>query len=119
MNQSLLTNRTFDELTIGESASLIRIVGRDDIDLFATVSGDVNPAQLAQARAEADVETFTHDVTDYAAWEQVLEAYCGPDGGLDVLVNNAGLLTFGWLDEQDPASFAAVVMRVFPCSAWP
>ncbi len=71
--------------------------------------GDVNPAQLAQARAEADVETFEHDVTDYAAWERVLEAFCGPGGGLDALVNNAGLLTFGWLDEEDPASFAAVV----------
>ncbi len=38
MDRSILTNRTFDELAIGESASLVRIVGRDDIDLFATVS---------------------------------------------------------------------------------
>ncbi|MBU8542743.1 bifunctional enoyl-CoA hydratase/phosphate acetyltransferase [Roseomonas sp. ROY-5-3] len=46
MTQPLLRNRTFDEMQPGESASLVRIVGRDDIELFARVSGDVNPAHL-------------------------------------------------------------------------
>jgi acyl dehydratase len=41
-----LVNRTFDELCIGETASLVRLANPDDIKLFAAVSGDVNPAHL-------------------------------------------------------------------------
>ena len=51
MNDQILRNRIFDELQAGDSASLVRIVGRDDIDLFAAVSGDVNPAHLDAAFA--------------------------------------------------------------------
>ena len=39
----MLENRTFDEIRIGETASATRIVTRDDIALFAALSGDVNP----------------------------------------------------------------------------
>jgi phosphate acetyltransferase len=35
---AFLRNRTFDELQIGNSASIVRVVGLDDIDLFAAVS---------------------------------------------------------------------------------
>ena len=40
-----------DELQVGDTASLVRIVGRDDIDLFAAVSGDANPSHLDAAFA--------------------------------------------------------------------
>jgi phosphate acetyltransferase len=46
MIDPMIRNRTFDQLAVGESATLVRVVGRDDIDLFAAVSGDVNPAHL-------------------------------------------------------------------------
>ncbi len=42
----MLVNRTFDELSVGEAASLVRLVRTDDIKLFAAISGDVNPALL-------------------------------------------------------------------------
>ena len=54
LDQSLLRNRTFDDLAIGESASLVRVVGPDDIDLFATVSGDLNPVHLDPVFASTD-----------------------------------------------------------------
>ena len=69
MNQTILENRTFDELAIGESASLVRIVGRDDIELFATVSGDVNPAHLDAAFAATDL--FGHIVA-HGMWTGAL-----------------------------------------------
>lgn len=41
-----IQNRTFDELQPGDTASIVRPVGRDDIDLFAPVSDEVNPGHL-------------------------------------------------------------------------
>jgi len=60
MDQNFLRNRTFDALEIGESASSVRIASRDDIDLFAALSGDVNPAHLDAAFAATDL--FGHVV---------------------------------------------------------
>jgi len=47
----MIENRVFDELAIGESASLTKVVGADDIQLFAVLSGDVNPAHVDAAYA--------------------------------------------------------------------
>ena len=61
MEETLLRNRPFDELQVGDTASLVRIVGRGvDIDLFAAVSGDVNPAHLDATFAATDL--FGHIV---------------------------------------------------------
>lgn len=65
----LLRNRTYDELAIGDSASIVRIVGRDDIDLFAAVSGDVNPAHVDAAFAATDM--FGHIVA-HGMWTAAL-----------------------------------------------
>jgi acyl dehydratase len=46
MHMTFLENRTFDEIAVGESAEVTREVGKTDIELFAVVSGDVNPAHL-------------------------------------------------------------------------
>ena len=48
----LIENRTFDEITIGESASLERTVTKQDIELYATVSGDANPTHLDETFAK-------------------------------------------------------------------
>lgn len=61
MGEGFLRNRTFDDLQVGDAASLVRIVGRDDIDLFAAVSGDTNPAHLDATFAATDL--FGHIVT--------------------------------------------------------
>ncbi|MEA2740491.1 MAG: phosphate acetyltransferase [Acetobacteraceae bacterium] len=52
VGSSLIENRTFDELAVGESAQVVRFVTRSDIELFANVSGDVNPAHLDLGYAE-------------------------------------------------------------------
>ncbi|GAB2877714.1 bifunctional enoyl-CoA hydratase/phosphate acetyltransferase [Uliginosibacterium flavum] len=41
-----LQNITYDEIKVGDSATLNRTVRREDIQLFAVVSGDVNPSHL-------------------------------------------------------------------------
>jgi len=67
--QIRLTNRTFEELEIGESASLIRLVSEDDIKLFAATSGDVNPAHLDPEYAATDI--FGH-VVIHGMWTAAL-----------------------------------------------
>ncbi len=42
----MVRNRTFDELAIGDTASLQRTLTTQDIELFAIMSGDVNPQHI-------------------------------------------------------------------------
>ena len=58
MNQPALDNDwmenvTFDELSVGQSARLVRTVTQEDIQAFAAVSGDINPAHLNVEYANA------------------------------------------------------------------
>ena len=48
---ALVENRTYDEIEIGESASLSRTITKDDIELYAAVSGDANPTHLDEVFA--------------------------------------------------------------------
>ncbi|MEH6587968.1 MAG: MaoC family dehydratase [Halioglobus sp.] len=43
---SQLSNYTFDEITIGQSALYSKTVTDQDVQMFAAVSGDVNPLHL-------------------------------------------------------------------------
>ncbi len=60
-----ITNRTFGELQLGESASLVRTLTHKDIELFAVVSGDVNPAHLDEDFAKHDI---FHGVVAHGMW---------------------------------------------------
>ncbi|MBK1663196.1 enoyl-CoA hydratase [Rhodospirillum rubrum] len=48
---STLTSLTFDDLTPGQSASLSRSLTQADLDLFATVSGNIDPSHFADPPA--------------------------------------------------------------------
>lgn len=48
---SRITNVTYDEISIGQTATFTREVGERDIELFAEASGDVNPVHLDAAYA--------------------------------------------------------------------
>ena len=38
-----IENRTFDEIAVGDSATLVRTLRPEDIQMFAIMSGDFNP----------------------------------------------------------------------------
>ena len=63
--EAYLENRTFDELTVGESASLTHTVVQRDIDLFAAATGDVNPAHVDPAYAATGM---FHHVIIHGMW---------------------------------------------------
>jgi len=53
--QGMIENRTFAEIEIGDTASIIRTLNEQDIQLFALVSGDVNPAHMDADYAATDM----------------------------------------------------------------
>jgi phosphate acetyltransferase len=60
-----IENRTFDEIEVGETATLERTLSRADIELFAVMSGDVNPAHLDEEYAHSDV---FHEIIAHGMW---------------------------------------------------
>jgi len=63
--EMMIENRVFDEIAVGETASVTRTVRQEDIDLFAVVSGDVNPTHLDPAYATTDL---FHHVIIHGMW---------------------------------------------------
>lgn len=51
-----LTNRLFDEIAIGDSASIRRVCTESDLYVFANVSGNLNPAHLPDLEARFDTD---------------------------------------------------------------
>ncbi len=60
-----IENRTFDELELGDTASLVRTLTHKDLELFAIMSGDVNPAHLDETFAKSDM---FHRVAAHGMW---------------------------------------------------
>ncbi|MEM9782196.1 MAG: bifunctional enoyl-CoA hydratase/phosphate acetyltransferase, partial [Pseudomonadota bacterium] len=60
-----IENRPFDEIQVGDFAELARTLTAQDIDAFAVVSGDVNPAHVDQEFAEGDI---FHKVIAHGMW---------------------------------------------------
>lgn len=66
---SMIENHPFDELKLGDSASLVRTLGSKDIELFAVMSGDVNPAHVDEEFAKSDI---FHKVIAHGMWSATL-----------------------------------------------
>ncbi len=60
-----IQNRTFNEIEVGDSASISHVLTRQDIQLFAVMSGDVNPAHVDEEFARSD---FFHSIIAHGMW---------------------------------------------------
>src|ERR1700745_3251462 len=65
----MIENRTFDEIQLDESASLKRTLSKEDIELFAIMSGDVNPAHVDEEYARSDM---FHKIIAHGRWGAAL-----------------------------------------------
>lgn len=50
----VIENKTFDEINVGDFSELVHTLTKDDIELFAAISGDVNPAHVDNEFARTD-----------------------------------------------------------------
>lgn len=64
-DHDVIENHSFDELRIGQSARLVRTLSQADIQAFAAVSGDTNPAHLDPVYADA---SLFHGVIAHGMW---------------------------------------------------
>jgi len=60
-----IENKTFDEIKVGDTAELTRKLRVEDIELFAVMSGDVNPAHVDEEYAKSDM---FHQVIAHGMW---------------------------------------------------
>lgn len=64
-NGATIENRVFDEISPGDSASIARMLTVADLELFAVVSGDINPSHLDPVYAKTDL---FHRVVAHGMW---------------------------------------------------
>ena len=60
-----IENRTFDEIEVGDSARTTRTLSLQDIELFAAMSGDMNPVEMDPAYAR---DAMFHQVVAHGMW---------------------------------------------------
>jgi phosphate acetyltransferase len=72
---SLIENRTFDEIAVGDRASVTRCIRPEDIELFSVISGDINPAHLDPEYASTDM--FHHIISQGVLTAGLISAVLG------------------------------------------
>lgn len=74
MSEASLENKTFDEINVGDTAKITRKLTRRDIELFAVVSGDINPAHLDDEYADKSMfhGVIAHGMLSGAMFSAVL-----------------------------------------------
>ncbi len=71
------------------------------VDLLEDALGEIDQSER--------LSTAVLDVTDEAGWQSLVEATLERHERIDVLVNNAGILSYGTITDIDPADFRRVL----------
>lgn len=69
-----IENRTYDEIRVGDSATLVRTLRPEDIQMFAIISGDMNPTHVdpEYARSSQFREVVAHGMWGGVLFSNVL-----------------------------------------------
>jgi len=62
----MITNKTFNEIAIGDEASMSRTLTKRDVDMFAMMSGDMNPTHFSDEFAKMLMES--QKVSGHSMW---------------------------------------------------
>jgi NAD(P)-dependent dehydrogenase (short-subunit alcohol dehydrogenase family) len=80
----------------------VAITGRNELDLLAAKT-------TLDGGGGANVEALTVDVRDYDAVQRAVASTVARFGGLDIIVNNAGVGWFAHVADMAPAQWAQVI----------
>lgn len=80
----------------------VAITGRNELDLLAAKT-------RLEGGSGGNVETLTVDVRDYDAVQHAVASTVARFGGLDIIVNNAGVGWFAHVADMAPAQWAQVI----------
>jgi len=69
MTMDVIENRTYDELQVGDKASLVHTLSASDVKRFAALSGDATPAQVDEDYARSGA---FHQVVAHGMWVSAL-----------------------------------------------
>jgi 3-oxoacyl-[acyl-carrier protein] reductase len=92
----------------GIGAAIAERLGRDGFTVIVNYSGNATPADALARKIEAAggrALTAKADVSDPAAVRGMFDAAEAAFGGVDVLVNNAGIMKLAKIADADDASF--------------
>ncbi|QOZ23245.1 SDR family oxidoreductase [Bradyrhizobium sp. CCBAU 51753] len=92
----------------GIGAAVAERLAKDDFTVVINYSGDAKPALAVADRIEAAggrALTAKADVSDASAVRGMFDAAEAAFGGVDVLVNNAGIMKLGKIADSDDAVF--------------
>ncbi len=62
----MITNKTFEEIEVGDRADMQRVLTKQDIDMFALLSGDMNPTHFSDTYAQMLLNR--HKLVGHSMW---------------------------------------------------
>ena len=62
----MITNKTFDEIQIGDTAQMQRTLTKQEIEVFGLLSGDMNPTHFSDDYAQMLLER--HKLVGHSMW---------------------------------------------------
>jgi len=92
----------------GMGAATVRLFVAEGAKVLIADVLEADGAALAQELGE-NAAFIRHDVTDEASWAAVVAKAKSAFGGIDVLVNNAGVLLFKTIQTTEKAEFERVI----------
>ena len=96
----------------GIGAAIAERLAKDGFTVLVNYSSDAAPAEALVAKIEAaggHARTAQADVSDPTAVRRLFDAAETAFGGVDVLVNNAGIMALGTLAEMEDAAFDRLI----------
>jgi 3alpha(or 20beta)-hydroxysteroid dehydrogenase len=92
----------------GQGAAQARLLAKNGASvIIADIRADEGKAVAGEIGAQA--RFVHHDVTDEAGWQAVIDATLSAFGGIEILVNNAGIVAFGAVQDTSRAEFERVL----------
>jgi acyl dehydratase len=84
-----LENKTFEEIKLGDTASITKTLTKDDLEKFAALTGDLDPIHLDEGYAKYNSGSSPHRASGAAFWHRPFSAPSCPGRALSTYRRNS------------------------------